>query len=276
MNDETVAHVMQAIDPARDLSDEMLTQLFPLDRLMGKIHAGIEPVVPEHSYGRSSTRWRRVPARLGGGLAATAAGIAAIIWLLGSSPSTLQMLRPVEGVSTFHQGPATDGTTYRSAPNGGVTLTGAGARVPCRAQALDVTLLFPHSLHTLSRGFQGRFRFVNRGRACYLRETYVGVNAVIGGSHRIVSSSAAPAVALSGIIQLIHGGAATAWVSVESPAKPGLPACDPRKANGLVLLPLYPGWPSTYFALPSATPVCTSGHLVNIAGGPLGKGNGTQ
>jgi hypothetical protein len=272
MNEETLAQVMHAIDPARDLSDEALAELFPPDRLMERIHAGIEQGVPELRHMARTPIWRRVPALIGAGVAASAVAIVAVVSLLGSSPVALQALNPVHGVSTYEHRSAIGGTTYSPVVNGGVTFTSAGAAiVPCQASALDETLLFPPSLHTLSNGFQGRIRFVNLGPACYLRETFVGIEAVTGPSYSIVSSSTAPSVAYSGIIRLSHGRAATASISVASSIEPGLPPCIPKGANGLVLLPMFAGWPSTYFALPSATPVCTSGHLVNIAGGLLAK-----
>ena len=272
MNEETLAQVMHAIDPARDLSDEALAELFLHDRLMEKIHAGIEQVVPERRHVVSTPIWRRVPALIGTSVSVSVVAIVAIVSLLSSAPSGLQALSPVHGLPTYEHRSAVGGTTYSPTVNGRVTLTSAGvAIVPCQPSVLDETLIFKRSLHTLNNGFQGRIRFVNRGPACYLRETFVGVEAVSGPSYSIVSSSATPTVAYSGVIRLAHGRAATASVSVASSIEPGLPACIPKGANGLVLLPMFVRWPSTYFALPSATPVCTSGHLVNIAGGLLAK-----
>lgn len=272
MNEETLAQVMHAIDPARDLSDEALTELFPLDRLMEKIHAGVEQGVPELRHVARTPIWRRVPELIGAGVAASAVAIVAVVSLLGSSPVALQALNPVHGVSTYEHRSAIGGTTYGPVVNGGVTFASAGAAiVPCQASALAETLIFPQSLRTLNNGFRGRIRFVNLGPACYLRETFVGIEAVTGPSHSIVSSSAAPKAAYRGIIRLTHGRAATASVSVASSIEPRRPACIPQGANGLVLLPMFAGWPSTYFALPSATPVCTSDHLVSIAGGLLTK-----
>jgi hypothetical protein len=277
MNEETLANVMRAIDPARDLSDEALAELFPHDRLMEKIHAGIELGVPERRHVVSTPIWRRVPALIGSSVAASAVAIVAVVSWLGSSTVTWQTLSPVHGLPTYQHGTLKGGTTYSPTVNGRVTFTRGGATVvPCQASALDETLVFPRSLHTLKNGFQGRIRFVNRGPACYLRETLVGIEAVSGPSHSIVSSSAAPSVAYSGIIRLAHGRAASASVSVAPAIELGLHACVPKSANGLVLLPMFAGWPSTYFALPNATPVCTSGHLVNIAGGLLAKEDRTK
>lgn len=104
MDDDLLKMMMEAIDPARDLTDEALEELVPRDRLMEKIAAGVSL---DTGTRRTVSRpfWRRAPALIVAGTAAATLLISGAVTLLGSAPVVLQTTSfgPASGV---HKGVA--------------------------------------------------------------------------------------------------------------------------------------------------------------------------
>ena len=124
MNDEKLSLLMEAIDPVRDLTDEMLGEQFPHKDLMAKIQTGINERAPEQGREASVPVWRRVS------VMATAAALAAVVAVSGflveaattSSQLAVLSFRPsgvtAPGFGGSHLGGATTvrdplGTLYR-------------------------------------------------------------------------------------------------------------------------------------------------------------------
>ena len=89
MDDDLLKMMMEAIDPARDLTDEALEELVPHARLMEKIAAGVSV---DTGTRRTVNRpfWRRAPALIVAGTAAATLVISGAVTLLGSAPVVLQ------------------------------------------------------------------------------------------------------------------------------------------------------------------------------------------
>jgi hypothetical protein len=95
----------------------------------------------------------------------------------------------------------------------------------------------------------------------------LGLEALSGAS--VLEASATPVNYIAGTILLQTGQSSRAQAAVMRTSSFGK-GCNPKAANGLVVLPLYPGWPKKTIHLTSQVPVCTGGDI-NIVGNYLSK-----
>lgn len=88
MNDQLLDTMMQALDPARDLTDETIDELFPAERLSKRLVAAIasEPA----SSRPHLSMWRRVPVRIVAGAAAVTLAVSGAVTLFGATPGFMQ------------------------------------------------------------------------------------------------------------------------------------------------------------------------------------------
>ena len=128
-----------------------------------------------------------------------------------------------------------------------------------------------------NHNYEANVYFENIGRTCSLALIYVGVVPTAGGAHHwLTSGSVTPTVALLGAMVMKPGARVSAAISIESIHTASFTqlvrthggACDPKLADGLVVLGLYRGWPAKYFALPQRIAVCTSDYR-NVAAGVI-------
>ncbi len=88
MNDQLLETMMQALDPARDLTDETIDELFPAERLSNRLIAALadEPTSPTPRV----SIWRRVPVRIVTGAAAVTLAVSGAVTLFGATPGVMQ------------------------------------------------------------------------------------------------------------------------------------------------------------------------------------------
>ena len=139
MNDELVRMMLEAVDPARDLTDATLDELVSQDQLMAKITVGLgsEPPV---AAGVHLGAWRDVRLRIAAGVAALALAAAAGAALIGPSSPAMPLsaanfgsphhLQVVSGTGISGTGNHRAATTYGPAAQSGVTLTETRAAAP--------------------------------------------------------------------------------------------------------------------------------------------------
>ncbi|MHB1208197.1 MAG: hypothetical protein ACYC1I_00640 [Acidimicrobiales bacterium] len=107
MNDEQLNAIMQGIDPARDLSDETLDELLPLDLLLERLAAAVARETPDHRVPRARA-WRRLPTMVAAGIAAVTLTVVAAASLFSSEPVVVHgtALAPTShGLQTLEYGP---------------------------------------------------------------------------------------------------------------------------------------------------------------------------
>jgi hypothetical protein len=275
MNEQTISAVMLATNPTRGLTDNTLEELFPLSLLTARIYEG---VADDSVTVAASTRvplWRRAPALVTASAAAVGLVVAGIISVTGPATNFV-----ISGVALSPPVSAlTPRPLYTPSPTkvegGSLALTNAKPPRPtvpvCRFGQIRETL----HLHTVNGvttfGWRGSVTFENRGTACYLRRTWVGLTLVAGAAHRVLESSITPVVAWGGYVVLDHSKIARAPIAIYAGGPRSGNSCQPQVADGVVILSLYQHWPSEFFALPSRLRVCQSDPTVSIAGGLLVK-----
>jgi hypothetical protein len=139
----------------------------------------------------------------------------------------------------------------------------------CAARQIRETLRTVTPSATRNVTYQGWVLFKNVGPPCAMSETYIGIEAVTGPAHRPLSASTEPTGMTMGVIVLRTGQSARAEIVVARTDDPALrTTCQPKSADGLEVVPPYPGWPPHYFGLPARVLVCTGGSD-NLGGGSL-------
>lgn len=111
MNDEQLNAIMQGIDPARDLSDETLDELLPLDLLLERLAAAAAEDTPDHRVPRARA-WRRLPTMVTAGIAAVTLAVVAAASLFSSGPVVVHgtALTPTSrGLQALEYGPLATG-----------------------------------------------------------------------------------------------------------------------------------------------------------------------
>ena len=85
MNDDLLRALMTDLDPVRDLTDESLSELLPLDQLIARVLLEADQPIPVHRSARVPA-WRRVSVRLTSAAAAIAIVVTGAVTLLSSTP----------------------------------------------------------------------------------------------------------------------------------------------------------------------------------------------
>jgi hypothetical protein len=276
MNEETLALLMQAIDPARDLTDETLAELFTHEHLMERVDARIAEDAPTPIKVPRIPVWQRVPTLIGTSAAAVVLVITGVVTLTGT-PATFAIAGVAIPVHTMTNTLAprlpVSGGLY--AAQGVVTVTGAPMEVPvCVPSRIRETMNLNPIHAVMEIGYRGTLVVQNLGDTCYMRKTYVGLEAVTGPKRRIVASSVTPSIAFGSVFVVRRGEALNTSITVFSTSRPGAIGCRPSFAEGVVVTSLYQGWPADYFRLPSQLPVYACQNWFALAGGPLVRQGG--
>ena len=276
MNEETLALVMQAIDPARDLTDETLAELFTHEHLMERINARIAEDAPAPIKVPAIPVWRRVPTLIGSSAAAIALVIMGVVTLSGT-PATFAIAGVAMPVRTMTNtlAPRLPGSGGLYAALGVVTVTGAPMEVPvCGPSRVHETMNLRPIRAVMEIGYRGTLVVQNLGDTCYMRKTYVGLEAVTGPKRKIVASSVIPSIAFGSVFVVRRGEALKTSITVFSTSRPGTIGCRLSFAEGVVVPSLYQGWPADYFRLPSRLPVYACQNWFALIGGPLVRQGG--
>ena len=86
MNDDLLRALMTDLDPVRELTDDALSELLPLDQLTARVRAQAVQPVPPHRPVRTPV-WRRLSMRLTSAAATVAIVSAGLATLLSSTPA---------------------------------------------------------------------------------------------------------------------------------------------------------------------------------------------
>lgn len=280
MNDELLRKLMESVDPARDVSDETLRELFPHDALMAKIASGIGRAPFELDHVVPSSLWRRGPALVAASVLALAIAVAGALTVLNPSPASLRSIGAAAKTTTSLPSNSSVVPTTTRVSGSGVTMTGAGDVVPkCTPSQITEWMVSPNAPYVSTRDLIVKVIYENTGRVCTLTRTYVGVQAVAGINRVDVGrGSVTPADSLVGNIALQRGQTAAASIVIGSITSPSFRQmlkthngkCSPQLADAVKVQGLYGGWLTRYFALPERVPVCTN-NFANVAAGAIAK-----
>jgi hypothetical protein len=269
VDEQVLSDVMASIDPARDLTDATLNELFSHDTLMANIASRIAHGSPERTTAKEPL-WHRAPALVGAAVAALALVVAGSATLLSPSPSA----KP--GATTPISDSVTPTTTRTVS---GVTLTSSRYVVPkkCVASQISEWMVGSVGPYVAGRTYKEEVIYANTGKACQLASTYLGVQTTVGKDHTVVGEGSVFPTSLSNRRILLKSGhtaaativiASTSSLSFQQMLMSHDGTCAPKLVDTVKVLGLYSGWPTRYFALPARYAVCTTG-FDNVSAGPV-------
>jgi len=270
VDEQILRTVLESIDPARDLSDATLDDLFPHDQMMSKVASGIveeerSPISPKEPL------WRRAPALVGAAVAALALAVAGAATVLSSSPASNT------GAIIPHRDSVTTTTPHSTVS--GVTLTSSRYVVPkqCVASQISEWMVGSRGPYVTSRTYKEEVIYTNTGKACELASTYLAVQTTMGKDHIVVGEGSVVPTSLSDRRILLKSGhtaaatiliASTSSLSFQEILMSHDGTCAPKLVDTVKVLGLYAGWPTRYFGLPARYEVCTTG-FNNVSAGPV-------